>query len=63
MGWVPPNRFGEILAQPPENLKATRGGGGGGLSDHVWTLEEIVMMADSYKPKPAKRGPYKKQLR
>jgi IS1 family transposase len=31
-----------------------------GLSDHVWTLEEIVMMADSYIPKPAKRGPYKK---
>jgi IS1 family transposase len=32
-----------------------------GLSDHVWSLEEIVMMADSYMPKPAKRGPYKKQ--
>jgi IS1 family transposase len=32
-----------------------------GLSDHVWSLEEIVMMADSYMPKPAKRGPYKKR--
>jgi IS1 family transposase len=32
-----------------------------GLSDHVWGLEEIVMMADSYMPKPAKRGPYKKR--
>lgn len=32
-----------------------------GLSDHVWTLEEIVMMADNYLPKPAKRGPYKKR--
>jgi hypothetical protein len=32
-----------------------------GLSDHVWTLEEIVMMADSYMPQPAKRGPYKKK--
>ena len=31
-----------------------------GLSDHVWTLEEIVMMADNYLPKPGKRGPYKK---
>jgi hypothetical protein len=30
-----------------------------GLSDHVWTLEEIVMMADGYLPKPGKRGPYK----
>jgi len=31
-----------------------------GLSDHVWSLEEIVMMADSYLPKAGKRGPYKK---
>jgi hypothetical protein len=31
-----------------------------GLSDHVWTLEEIILMADSYMPKPAKRGPYKR---
>jgi IS1 family transposase len=34
-----------------------------GLSDHVWTLEEIVTMADNYLPKPAKRGPYKKGYR
>jgi IS1 family transposase len=32
-----------------------------GLSDHVWSLEEIVQMADNYLPKPAKRGPYRKQ--
>jgi IS1 family transposase len=32
-----------------------------GLSDHVWSLEEIVIMADSYMPKPGKRGPYKKR--
>jgi IS1 family transposase len=32
-----------------------------GLSDHVWSLEEIVMMADSSMPKPSKRGPYKKR--
>jgi hypothetical protein len=31
-----------------------------GLSDHVWSLEEIVMMADSY-PKPGKHGSYKKR--
>jgi hypothetical protein len=31
-----------------------------GLSDHVWSLEEIVTMADSYMPQPGKRGPYKK---
>jgi hypothetical protein len=33
-----------------------------GLSDHVWSLEEIVQMADSYMPKPGKRGPYKKRI-
>ncbi len=32
-----------------------------GLSDHVWSVEEIVMMADSYMPKPGKRGPYKQK--
>lgn len=31
------------------------------LSDHVWSLEEIVPMADSYMPKHGKRGPYKKR--
>jgi hypothetical protein len=31
-----------------------------GLSDHVWSLEDIVMMADNYMPQPGKRGPYKK---
>jgi len=32
-----------------------------GLSDHVWSLEEIVMRAYSYMPKPVKRGPYRKR--
>jgi hypothetical protein len=32
-----------------------------GLTDHVWSLEEIVLMADSYMPKPTERGPYKKK--
>jgi hypothetical protein len=33
-----------------------------GLSDHVWSLEEIVKMADSYMPQANKRGPYKKRI-
>jgi len=33
-----------------------------GLSIHVWSVEEIVLMADSYSPKPGKRGPYTKKL-
>jgi hypothetical protein len=32
-----------------------------GLSEHVWSFEEIVMMADSYMQQPGKRGPYKKR--
>jgi hypothetical protein len=34
-----------------------------GLSDHVWSLEEIVMMADSYASKPGKCGPIKNNLK
>jgi hypothetical protein len=30
-----------------------------GLSDPVWSREEIAMMADNYMPKASKRGPYK----
>jgi hypothetical protein len=33
-----------------------------GLSDLVWSLEEIVMMADNYLPKPGKRGPFQEKL-
>jgi len=31
------------------------------LSDHEWSLEEIVLMANSYTPQPGKLGPYKKR--
>lgn len=33
-----------------------------GVSDHVWSLEEIIQMADNYLPESAKRGPYKKRV-
>ena len=32
-----------------------------GLSDHVWSLEEIAMLADVAFT-PMKRGPYKKRI-
>jgi IS1 family transposase len=32
-----------------------------GLSDHAWSIEELVQIADNYLPKPAKRGPYEKR--
>jgi hypothetical protein len=30
------------------------------LRDQLWSLEEIIQMADNYLPKPGKRGPYRK---
>jgi IS1 family transposase len=33
-----------------------------GLSDHVWELDEIVRLADSFAPKQGPRGPYKKKI-
>ena len=32
-----------------------------GLSDHVWSIEEIMIMADSYMPKPASAAHTKKE--
>jgi hypothetical protein len=32
------------------------------LTDHAWTLEEMIQALDAYSPKPAKRGPYKKTI-
>ena len=32
-----------------------------GVSDHVWSIEEIIEMVDSFLSKPGKRGPYKKE--
>ena len=33
-----------------------------GLTDRVWSLEEIVHLADALMPKLGKRGPYKKRI-
>jgi len=33
-----------------------------GLTDHIWSLEELVAVCDSDRPAPAKRGPYKKRI-
>lgn len=32
-----------------------------GLSATLWSVEDMINMADSYLPKPGKRGPYKKR--
>jgi hypothetical protein len=31
-----------------------------GLSDHAWTIAELIETGDAAMPKPGKRGPYKK---
>jgi IS1 family transposase len=31
------------------------------LSDHLWSLEDMISMTDSYTPQTGKRGPYKKR--
>ena len=48
----------------PQNA-ARHSGNGRWLERSRLSLEEIIeiiMMADSYMPKPGKRGPYKKQI-
>jgi hypothetical protein len=30
------------------------------LAGHAWTIEELIMMDEAARPKPGKRGPYKK---
>jgi hypothetical protein len=32
-----------------------------GLSPTLWSLQDMIVMADSYLPKSGKRGPYKKR--
>jgi hypothetical protein len=31
------------------------------LTKTLWSLEDVIKMADSYTPQPGKRGPYKKR--
>jgi IS1 family transposase len=33
-----------------------------GLSNHAWTIEELVAMGEAAMPKPGKRGPYKERI-
>ena len=33
-----------------------------GLTDHVWSVEELAHSADVLAPQPQKRGPYKKRI-
>ena len=32
-----------------------------GLTDRLWSMEDVVDLIDSRAPKPSKRGPYKKR--
>lgn len=46
------------FARVPKSLRITPAMQAG-ISDHVWSLEEIAMLADEASI-PTKRGPYKK---
>jgi hypothetical protein len=32
-----------------------------GVTDHVWSVADILSMIEAAEPAPAKRGPYKKR--
>lgn len=32
-----------------------------GVSDRLWSMEDVANMIDARQPKPGKRGPYKKR--
>ena len=33
-----------------------------GVTDHLWSMEDIVALIEARAPKPGKRGPYKKRM-
>jgi hypothetical protein len=33
-----------------------------GITDKLWSVEDIVALVDASEPKPGKRGPYKKRV-
>jgi hypothetical protein len=33
-----------------------------GMTDKLWSVEDIVALVEASKPKPGKRGPYKKRI-
>lgn len=32
-----------------------------GVTDHLWSMEDIAALVEARAPKPGKRGPYKKR--
>jgi hypothetical protein len=33
-----------------------------GITDKLWSIEDIAALVDAAEPKPSKRGPYKKEM-
>lgn len=33
-----------------------------GITDKLWSVEDIVALVEASEPKPSKRGPYKKKV-
>ncbi len=33
-----------------------------GVTDHLWSMDDIVALVEARAPQPGKRGPYKKHI-
>ena len=54
-----PNQLAKLIVDIAKTLRITPAMAAG-VSDHVWSLEEIAMLADAAY-QPTKRGPYKRR--
>jgi hypothetical protein len=45
-----------------KTLKGSSPAMAAGLDDRLWSMTDLANMIDARLPKPAKRGPYKKQI-
>ena len=50
------DRFGGIRAASLTPAMAA------GITDKLWSVEDIVALVEASEPKPSKRGPYKKRI-
>ena len=52
---------GVLQLLPPSQDAPHDPGDGAGITDHEWSMEEVVEWMDALAPAPKKRGPYKKR--
>jgi hypothetical protein len=47
--------------ETPQGAQA-HAGNGGGITDKLWSVENIVALVEASEPKRGKRGPYRKRV-